>query len=302
MSNIPGSNGNGHVSATAATPSMPNDDFQSLAERVDKAVAEVRKLDKEPQTKALALKGAIEEFHRTGLIKIVQRLKADPRGKELLFELVDEPAIYALFAMHGIVRADIRTRVSRVIDMVRPYMKSHGGDVELVDVTPDTVFIKLHGACNGCSMSAVTLRNGVEEALREQVPEITKIEVLPTEPTPSLISLDAIDVIPGPNEGWVQGPLAEMLADGKPYRFDVNGVSVLILKFDNRISAFRNACAHQGLPLDGGMVDKTSCTISCPWHGWCYDGLSGECLTAPQAQLEAFPLRVEDGKIWIRPI
>jgi nitrite reductase/ring-hydroxylating ferredoxin subunit len=181
-------------------------------------------------------------------------------------------------------------------------MKSHGGDVELVDVTPDTAFIRLSGACNGCSMSSVTLRNGVEEALKENVPEIKKIEVLPNDPSPAIISLDSIGVIPGQDEGWVRGPMAEMLTNGKPYRFDVNGVSVLIVKIDNRLSAFRNACAHQGLPIDGGIVDASNGTITCPWHGWCYDAGSGECLTAPAAQLEPFPLRVEDGAIWIRPL
>jgi nitrite reductase/ring-hydroxylating ferredoxin subunit/Fe-S cluster biogenesis protein NfuA len=293
---------NGQVEKTAATPGSPVEDFSVLAERVDKAVAEVRALDKEPQVKALAMKAAIEAFHKVGLVKIVQTLKADPQGKALLFELIDDPAVHMLFAMHGIVRADLRTRVSRVIDMVRPYMKSHGGDVELVDVTPDTAFIRLSGACNGCSMSSVTLRNGVEEALKENVPEIKKIEVLPNDPSPAIISLDSIGVIPGQDEGWVRGPMAEMLANGKPYCFDVNGVSVLIVKIDNRLSAFRNACAHQGLPIDGGIVDASNGTITCPWHGWCYDAGSGECLTAPAAQLEPFPLRVEDGVIWIRPL
>ncbi len=282
------------------TPLVSVDDFQTLAERVDKAIAEVRALDGEAQRKALAMKRAIEDFHKLGLVKIAQKLKASPEGKALLFELVDEPSVHALFAMHGVIRADLRTRVSRVIDMVRPYMKSHGGDVELVDVTPDTVFLKLHGACNGCSMSSVTLRNGVEEALRENVPEIHKIEVLPNDPTPAIISLDAIHVA-DPNAGWVRCVPAEMLADGKPYRFDHGDVSILMIKIDNRINAFRNECAHQGLPLDGGLVDRTAGTITCPWHGFCFDCATGECLTAPQAQLEAFPLRVEEGVIWVRP-
>ncbi len=296
----PSINGATKNGATAATPSLATDDFALLAEQVDKAMSEVRKLDKEAQVKAMALKNNIEAFHKIGLTKIVQKLKTDPRGKELLFELVDEPAVYALFAMHGIVRADIRTRVSRVIDMVRPYMKSHGGDVELVDVTANTVFIKLHGACNGCSMSSVTLRNGVEEALKENVPEITKIEVVPNEPTPALISLDSIEVL-DVNAGWVRCVPADALAEAKPYRFDHNNVSILIIKLDNRISAFRNECAHQGLPLDGGLVDKTNGTITCPWHGFCFDCSTGECFTAPQAQLESFPLRVEEGVVWVRP-
>jgi nitrite reductase/ring-hydroxylating ferredoxin subunit len=77
--------------------------------------------------------------------------------------------------------------------------------------------------------------------------------------------------------------------------------SILLVNLENRLSAYRNACAHQGRPLDGGLFDAESGTITCPWHGFCFDAGSGECLTAPQAQLEPFPLKVQDGVIWVRP-
>jgi Fe-S cluster biogenesis protein NfuA/nitrite reductase/ring-hydroxylating ferredoxin subunit len=281
---------------TAATRS----EFELLAERVDAAIASVRKLDPAPQAEAMALKSALEALHKAGLTKIVQKLKLDPRGKELLFELVDIPEVFALFTLHGLVRADLKTRVSRVIEMVRPYMQSHGGDVELVDVSEDTVFLKLAGSCNGCSMSAVTLRNGVEEALKEHVPEITKIEVIPDEPSAAIIPLSSL-TSGGQPGGWIDGPHADDLKDGKPFRMDTEKANILIIKMAGRLQAFRNACAHQGLPLDGGMVDLESGTIACPWHGFRYDCMTGECLTAPHAQLESFPLRVENGVIKVRP-
>lgn len=292
------------MTTTSTPPQTTTDDFTQLAERVDQAVNGVRKLDPAARKEALALKTAIEEFHKVGLTKIVQRLKADPRGKELLFELVDEPSVYALFAMHGIVRADITTQVLRVLDMVRPYMQSHGGDVELDRVEGDTVYVRLQGACNGCSMSAVTLREGVEEALINQIPEINYVEVVPNDPGPALISLDALlAAVDGASaeRGWLQGPPLEDVLPGRPYRLDVEDLSIVILKVQNRLSAYRNACAHMGLPIDGGLLDDTHGTLTCPWHGFCFDATSGECLTAPAAQLESFPLRVQDGHIWVRP-
>jgi Fe-S cluster biogenesis protein NfuA/nitrite reductase/ring-hydroxylating ferredoxin subunit len=272
-------------------------EFEKLAKKVDAAATEVRKLSQEDRAKALALQSAIEEFHKYGLTKIVKHLKADPRGKELLFELIDEPSVYALFAMHGIVRPDITTRVRQVLDGVRPYMESHGGDVELVEVKQDTVFLRLHGSCNGCSASAVTLRNGVEEALKEQVPEITRIEVVPNEPSPVIIPLTSLKK---KSTGWTRGPALDDIPEGKPYRFDSGEVSLIIVKLDTRLNVFKNECAHQGLPLDGGRIDKEACVLTCPWHGFRYDALSGECLTAPQAQLESVPQRVEDGYLWLR--
>lgn len=84
--------------------------------------------------------------------------------------------------------------------------------------------------------------------------------------------------------------------------FTTGQTSVLIVNLENRLSAYRNACAHQGRPLDSGVLDPANGTLTCPWHGFCFDVTSGECLTAPQAQLEPFPLRVVDGMIWVRPL
>lgn len=272
--------------------------LETLAEQVDRAMAEVRALDEDARNRAVALKQAVEAFHKAGLTTIIQRLKADPRGKELLFELVDDPLVYALFAMHGLVRLDLATRVARVLEQVRPFMQSHGGDVELVEVREATVFVRLHGACNGCSMSAVTLREGVEEAILSQIPEIRQVEVLPNAPGPALILPEAIGV--RAETGWTRGPRVEDVPPGTMAALRAGAVEALIINLDNRLSAFRNACAHQGLPLDGGMLDPAAGTLTCPWHGFCFDAESGECLTAPQAQLEPFPLRVEEGVIWVR--
>ncbi len=288
---------------TRPSDSAPATTLEALAEQVDTAMAEVRKLDDGARGKATDLKQAVEAFHKAGLTTIIQRLKADPRGKELLFELVEEPLVYALFAMHGLVRADMATRVTRVLEMVRPYMQSHGGDVELAEVRGDTVFVRLHGACNGCSMSAVTLRDGVEEAILSQIPEIRKVEVLPNEPGPGLISLDSIGVrgAGDPGAGWVRGPELDAVPAGSMAAMRFGDAEVLVVNLANQLSAFRNACAHQGMPLDGGDLDPETGTITCPWHAFCFDGSTGECLTAPQAQLERFPLRVQDGHIWVRP-
>jgi len=287
------------MTQTQPAPAETLDELDRLASRVDRAAAVAEQLDAPAAAAARELKEAIEAFHKSALTTIVRRLKDDPRGKELLFELVDDPLVRAMLAMHGIVRADITTRVRRVIDMVRPYMRSHGGDVELVEVRDAVVYVRLHGSCNGCSMAAVTLREGVEEALRANVPEIRGVETVPTEPGPALIMLESIGVADRA-AGWAEGPAAADVPPGSMRRMDTPEASVLLVNRDGLLSAYRNACAHQGLPLDGGLFDAESGTLTCPWHGFCYDTASGECLTAPQAQLEPFPLRVEGGRIWVR--
>ena len=283
------------------------EEFEALAAKVDKAIAAVETLGPEAQAKAKGLQIAIEEFHKAGLVKIVQGLKADPRGLELLMELAAEPAVYALFAMHGLIkiRADLNMRVNRVIDSANPYIESHGGHVELAYIEDNIVYVRMDGACNGCSQTATTLRNLVEERMRESVPEIVKVEVVPHEPTRDSAAEPAHLVQIAPAEaanGWVQGPRTSELHDAKPLRWDIGEISVLLIRFDGRLQAFRNTCAHQGLPLDGGVIDVEARTITCPWHGFRFDCQSGECLTAPQAQLETFPVRIKDGYAWVRPL
>ncbi len=284
-----------------STPMVTVDSLEQLAERADKAIAEVQSLEPGVRAKAMALKSAIEEFHKAGLTEIVKKLKDDPHGKQLLFELVDQPTVYALFAMHGLIRADLKTQVGRVIEMVRPYMQSHGGDVTLLDVQGKTAYVRLSGNCNGCSMSAVTLRNTVEESLAEHVPEIEKVEVVPNEPEPAgLVQLQGQSAEQN-EHGWIEGPLVEEIEPSKPFAFEHGDDKILLIKSQQGLRAYRNACAHQGLPLEGGILDQQNGTLTCPWHGFQFDSESGECFSAPQCQLEPFPLRVTDDRVWVRP-
>jgi Fe-S cluster biogenesis protein NfuA len=70
----------------------------------------------------------------------------------------------------------VRDRVQGVINLIRPAVQADGGDIELVDVTPDgTVQVRFHGACHGCPSSSMTLHQGIERNLRERVPEVTRV-------------------------------------------------------------------------------------------------------------------------------
>lgn len=297
----------------AAPTTLNNTELEMLADAVDKALLVVNAQPPDVQKHALDLKRAIEAFHKLGLTKIIQRLKQDPNGKQLLFELVDDPAIYALFQMHGLVREDLGAQAARVLDSVRPYMQSHGGDVALVEVREDTVVVRLSGSCNGCSMSAVTLRNTVEEAIREQMPQIKNVEVAPNEPAQQaehshnhtnnnagFVSLGAIAGTPKVDHGWTLGPVASTVPEAIPFRMDADGSSFILVRFHGQVQAFRNECAHLGMPLDGGSIDPETGVLVCPWHNFRFDCTSGECLTVPEAQLEALPLRIEQGRILVR--
>lgn len=155
-------------------------------------------------------------------------------------------------------------------------------------------------------MSSVTLRNLVESALTDGVPGVGAVEVLPNEPSPTLIPLESVRMGRDPAaEGWVKmGPVAEV-GDGDVTAATLAAatgehVEIIVVNVDHRLTAYRNECAHQALPLDNAILDVSSGTLTCPWHGLCYDATTGECLTAPGAQLEQLPLRVDAGDVWVR--
>ncbi|MBF0450350.1 MAG: NifU family protein [Candidatus Magnetomorum sp.] len=71
----------------------------------------------------------------------------------------------------------MKEKVQAVLDKVRPSLQADGGDVELVEVTDDGVVrVQLQGACKGCPMSQVTLRDGIEKFLKKELPEIKAVE------------------------------------------------------------------------------------------------------------------------------
>jgi Fe-S cluster biogenesis protein NfuA len=70
----------------------------------------------------------------------------------------------------------MKEKVQKAIDTVRPGLQADGGDVELVEVTPEGVVkVKLTGACHGCPMAQMTLKMGIEKIIKQQVPEIKEV-------------------------------------------------------------------------------------------------------------------------------
>jgi Fe-S cluster biogenesis protein NfuA len=73
-------------------------------------------------------------------------------------------------------KKDIKSRVLKALERVRPYLQSDGGDISLVEVTDDLIVkVKLQGSCHGCPYSMQTLKAGVEQALIKEVPEIKSV-------------------------------------------------------------------------------------------------------------------------------
>ena len=74
---------------------------------------------------------------------------------------------------------ELRKQLEEALDMIRPYLMADGGSVRLLNVTPDLVVeLELLGACGSCPMSTMTLRAGIEQALKRSVPQISRVEAV----------------------------------------------------------------------------------------------------------------------------
>ena len=122
----------------------------------------------------------IDVFHANGVGRIVEMVR-DWRGEILLEAVAADPVAGALLRAYGLGDAiDLdaaRVAVQAALNEVRPYLHSHGGDMEVVHLADGVVRLKLHGSCDGCTASDATIIEQVETALQKHWVDFRRIEV-----------------------------------------------------------------------------------------------------------------------------
>jgi Fe-S cluster biogenesis protein NfuA/nitrite reductase/ring-hydroxylating ferredoxin subunit len=249
----------------------------------DTAVAEldalVQTLEREGDERALLLLQLIDAIHRPALERIVA-------GD------LEHPAARALLAMYDLAAVDEVTLVEEALDEVRPYIHSHGGEVELLDVDDGIVHLRLRGACHGCAASAMTLRRGIDQALRARYPAFKEIAAEASIPEPSKL----LQIAPMKRPVFVDVGDVEELAPGTLHTVVAEDAPILLTNVEGEIYAFRNACPIDGRPLDGAKL--AGAVLVCPWHNCAYDARSGKRVDDETgAQLAVIPIALERGAV-----
>jgi Fe-S cluster biogenesis protein NfuA len=140
------------------------------AAEVDARLAAIERLPADARAAATDAVAAVVDLYGEGL----RRLLALDDG--LAARAAEDPAIAELLLVHGLHPVPLAARVEAALDEVRPYLRSHGGGVELVGVAGGVVRVRLDGACNGCPSSSATLRSAVEDAIQRAAPDVERIE------------------------------------------------------------------------------------------------------------------------------
>ena len=162
---------------------MPQEmqEHQRRAERIETLIQEVAAFP-DPHARATTeeLVQALLDMYGEGLARILeltvqtdQEMAAGP----LIEAFASDDLVGSLFLLHGLHPIDIETRIAQALVEVRPYLKSHGGNVELVKVEDGVAYLRLEGSCHGCSASTVTLKSAIEEAIYKAAPDLDGLQV-----------------------------------------------------------------------------------------------------------------------------
>jgi Fe-S cluster biogenesis protein NfuA len=152
------------------------------AARLEELLEALERLPPGARDAATETVATLLDLYGEGLARIAARIPADAlRGDELIAHLL---------IVHGLHPVPIEQRVEAALDEVRPYLRSHGGEVGLLGVRDGVVRLRLQGSCNGCPASRTTLEVAVNEAIRKAAPEVEAIEAEDghAEPAPGSIA------------------------------------------------------------------------------------------------------------------
>lgn len=291
--------------------------LKELVDDIERLEALTGELESAQQLQVLALKNAVERLHREALRRLIRGLKGEPGALGALRQVVTaDELVLGVLHYHELIKhptPPVEARVAEALDAVRPSLESHGGDVELVAVEPPEVRVRLLGSCVGCPASSVTLVEGVEQAIKERCPEIERVVSVSASAVTRGRGGDAAAAA-GPEPGGLISPFALVrdagwsdagavagLEVGRMRTVELDEVgSVLLARVGDAVKAYVNACAHLGMPLDGGALEDGGRTLVCPYHGFRYSLDGGECLTAPEVALSPVEVRVRDGRVFVR--
>ncbi len=282
-------------------------DDQGLQERVariETLLEEIETLaDPNARSKAAELVGVLLDLYGEGLARMME-VVAEGEERERTFEaLAGDELVSHLLLLHGLHPLDVEARVIGALEEVRPYLQSHGGNVELLGVEGGVARLRLQGSCDGCPSSAMTLKLAIEEAIEKAAPDLEGIEaegVTEASPKP------APTIVAGPTlrkkekkrpeedgASWtVVGGLPQLSGGGTLVK-EISGEAVLFAKLENDFYAYRHLCPGCGESLEEGSLKGAE--LSCPGCGRRYDvRRAGRCLDDPRLHLEPIPLLVSE--------
>ena len=295
---------------TSASPDNGGPDLRATGERIESLLEAASAGGRVARERAEELVRLVVDLYGAGLERLLEIVHESGRlDDDLLDRLAADDLVASLLAVHGLHPDSVETRVARALDGVRPYLGSHGGDVELIELTQDgAVRLRMLGSCDGCPSSSVTLTLAVETAIRDAAPEVTGVEVEAAPAagttTASVIPVTALRSRLDAGASWTTVEGLGVLAPGEVGGFSVTGTTVVGIRVGSDLYAYRDRCPSCGGSLADGSVARRlggsvdDAVLRCPsCHGHFDVRHAGRGLDGTDAHLEPVPLLAHDGVV-----
>jgi Fe-S cluster biogenesis protein NfuA/nitrite reductase/ring-hydroxylating ferredoxin subunit len=306
------------AAAPTATPGAAQ-----LVERVQDLQARLESAgDSAVREVADELMSAVVRMYGAGLERIMTELfAAGADGERIAGALAADELVATLLLIHDLHPIGLQDRVQRALDSVRPYMESHGGNVQLLSLTDGVARIHLQGSCSDCSASSVTLELAIKAALEEAAPDLEGLEVVgvaaqtaggPGLPMvtgaatakPTGMELPVVMSGPGPHPppaatpapAWFDVEVTDDLTDGSIAALTVAGSGLVVANVDGTLLAYRDRCAGCGGALHGGRLSAGA--LACPsCQRSFFLPRAGRSMDDDHVQLEPVPLLRDQGRV-----
>jgi len=231
------------------------------------------------------------------LLEII-RQQGEPLAARMLDACVADELVAHLLLLHDLHPVPLEARVARALEEVRPYLRSHGGNVELLGIEDGVARLRLQGSCSGCPSSTATLKLAIEAAIQKAAPDLEGIEAegVAEPPVPAgfvpAATLRRRTPTAAAEPAWsVLGPHSRFSADG-PAAVEVSGTQILVCAIEGTLYAYRDGCPACGQSL--AQAGPADAQLGCPGCRRRYDlRRAGRCPESPDLFLEPIPLLVQ---------
>ena len=286
-------------------------------EQVEGLISKIENLpNAEARTTALELVKALMEFHGAGLERLMEIVAdaGDP-GYAMFDNFAADDLVGSLLLLYGLHPLPIEARVTKALEKVRPYLESHGGNVELLDITGGVVHLRMQGSCKSCPTSAMTLKLAIEEAIYAAAPDVVAIEaegVTEQAPATGFVQIgnssgnghgndngngngSRAQNANGAADAWEEVSGLSSLSSSNVRLMEVRGRSILFCRLGESFYAYGNSCPGCGSDLKDAHLEVTN--LVCPQCRQQYDVIRAwRGLDQPNLHLEPFPLLFEQGR------
>jgi Fe-S cluster biogenesis protein NfuA len=146
-------------------------------ERIESLIREIDESgDPATQSRLQEIVQALLDYHGAAVARLIETVR-QTKGPDVLEKLTEDDLVSSLLLLYDLHPVDLPLRLEGALDKVRPYLRSHGGEVELLSADDGVVRLRMQGSCHGCPSSAITMQNTIEQAIYAAAPDIVRLEV-----------------------------------------------------------------------------------------------------------------------------